>query len=56
VHLESIFIGSEDIRNQLPVEAKKFENIDKEFRRLLANMLQDLNVVRSTNKPGLYEI
>lgn len=31
-HLESIFIGSEDIRSQLPEDSKRFENIDRNFR------------------------
>lgn len=30
--LESIFIGSEDIRSQLPEETKRFEKIDREFK------------------------
>lgn len=55
MHLESIFIGSEDIRTQLPEEAKRFETIDKEFRKLLTDVMQDLNVIRSTNKPGLLQ-
>lgn len=32
MYLESIFIGG-DIRSQLPEEAKKFDNIDKVFKR-----------------------
>lgn len=32
IHLESIFIGSEDIRSQLPEESKRFEKIDKDFK------------------------
>lgn len=31
-HLESIFIGSEDIRNQLPEDSKRFDIIDKDFK------------------------
>ena len=32
MYLESIFIGAEDIRLQLPEEAKKFDSIDKTYR------------------------
>lgn len=39
-HLESIFIGSEDIRSQLPEESKLFDTIDEEFK------------VRSPSPPG----
>lgn len=31
-HLESIFIGSEDIRAQLPDDSKRFDTIDQEFK------------------------
>ena len=31
-HLESIFIGSEDIRNQLPEDSKIFDEIDRDFK------------------------
>lgn len=31
-HLESIFIGSEDIRNQLPDDSKRFDGIDNDFK------------------------
>ncbi|GLG98380.1 Dynein heavy chain, cytoplasmic, partial [Gryllus bimaculatus] len=30
-HLESVFIGSEDIRNQLPEDSKRFEKINRDF-------------------------
>lgn len=55
MYLESIFIGSEDIRNQLPVEAKRFEDVDRNFKSLLADVSVDLNVVRATNKPNLFD-
>lgn len=31
-HLESIFIGSEDIRSQLPEDSKQFDSIDQDFK------------------------
>ncbi len=31
-HLESIFIGSEDIRAQLPTHSKMFDTIDTDFK------------------------
>lgn len=31
-HLESIFIGSEDIRAQLPEDSKRFDEIDADFK------------------------
>ncbi|KFP53735.1 Dynein heavy chain 17, axonemal, partial [Cathartes aura] len=39
-HLESIFIGSEDIRSQLPEDSKHFDAIDQDFK------------VRSLSPPG----
>lgn len=33
-HLESIFIGSEDIRAQLPEHSKTFDTIDTDFKVL----------------------
>ncbi|XP_043925657.1 dynein axonemal heavy chain 9 [Protopterus annectens] len=54
-HLESIFIGSEDIRSQLPEDSKRFEGIDADFKELAQNAKETPNVVEATNKPGLYE-
>lgn len=31
-HLESIFVGSEDIRAQLPEDSQRFDHIDLEFK------------------------
>lgn len=52
-YLESIFIGSEDIRSQLPEDSKRFEKIDREFKEILAQMNVDLNVIKATSKHGL---
>ena len=55
-HLESIFIGSEDIRKQLPVDSERFDDIDAEFKKLMAMMAKTPNVVKATNVPGKYSI
>jgi len=54
-HLESIFIGSEDIRKQLPTDAERFDIIDKEFKAIMNDAATTPNVVECTNKPGLFE-
>ncbi len=54
-HLESIFIGSEDIRSQLPEDSKRFDNIDTDFKELLYDIEKTPNVVEATNKAGLYD-
>eukprot|EP00066_Takifugu_rubripes_P027828 XP_011617094.1 PREDICTED: dynein heavy chain 9, axonemal [Takifugu rubripes] len=53
-HLESIFIGSEDIRSQMPEDTKRFEGIDADFKVLAYAAYQTPNVVESTITPGLF--
>ncbi|XP_055624152.1 dynein beta chain, ciliary-like isoform X4 [Toxorhynchites rutilus septentrionalis] len=55
MYLESIFIGSEDIRSQLPEDSKRFDGIDREFKKLLEEIVANPNIVKATNKQGLYE-
>ncbi|XP_063574371.1 dynein axonemal heavy chain 17 [Pongo abelii] len=54
-HLESIFIGSEDIRAQLPGDSQRFDDIDQEFKALMEDAVKTPNVVEATNQPGLYD-
>uniref|UniRef100_A0A8C3J4X5 Dynein axonemal heavy chain 17 n=1 Tax=Calidris pygmaea TaxID=425635 RepID=A0A8C3J4X5_9CHAR len=54
-HLESIFIGSEDIRSQLPEDSRRFDAIDQDFKELMADAVKTPNVIEATNKPGLYK-
>ncbi|XP_043921477.1 dynein axonemal heavy chain 11 [Protopterus annectens] len=54
-HLESIFIGSDDIRNQLPEDAKQFDGIDADFKELMLQNAKMKNVIEATNQPHLYE-
>ncbi|KAA0725373.1 Dynein heavy chain 9, axonemal [Triplophysa tibetana] len=53
-HLESIFIGSDDIRSQLPEDSHRFDGIDIGFKELAYDANKTPNVVEATNKPGLY--
>lgn len=38
-HLESIFMSSEDIRKQLPIDSDRFDSIDHEFKILMDEMV-----------------
>ncbi|XP_031759446.1 dynein heavy chain 11, axonemal [Xenopus tropicalis] len=54
-HLESIFIGSADIRNQLPGDAKRFKGVDADFKDLMFETEKIRNVLDATNRPDLYK-
>ncbi|XP_051791984.1 LOW QUALITY PROTEIN: dynein axonemal heavy chain 11 [Erpetoichthys calabaricus] len=54
-HLESIFIGSDDIRKQLPEDANRFDGIDVDFKELMFESAKTKNVIEATNKPYLHE-
>ncbi|XP_043285223.1 dynein axonemal heavy chain 10 [Venturia canescens] len=51
LYLEGIFVGS-DIRSQLPEEARKFDEIDKTFRKIMLDTAKRLNVVECCMAPG----
>ncbi|KAM7359342.1 dynein heavy chain at 89D isoform 2-T2 [Cochliomyia hominivorax] len=51
LYLEGIFIGG-DIRSQLPEEAKKFDDIDKTFRRIMLDCAKNSLVVPFCTVPG----
>ena len=52
-HLESIFIGSEDIRKQLPLDSKRFDEIDTDFKKMMTEMAKATHVIKATNIPGM---
>ncbi|XP_053327234.1 dynein axonemal heavy chain 11-like [Spea bombifrons] len=54
-HLESIFANSEDIRKQLPEDAKRFEGIDFDFKDLMVNVVNTKIVIDVTNHPGFLD-
>ncbi|CAF0886754.1 unnamed protein product, partial [Adineta ricciae] len=54
-HLESIFIGTEDIRKQLPEHSQRFDEIDRDFKKVAEENQRVLNVIACTNRDGVYE-
>ncbi|XP_071977799.1 dynein axonemal heavy chain 11-like isoform X1 [Engystomops pustulosus] len=52
-HLQSIFANSEDIRKQLPEDARRFEGIDLDFKELMETISSSNIVIEVTNMPGL---
>lgn len=52
MYLESIFIGSDDIRNQLPQEAKRFDTIDKAWLKIMADTAKNTNVLEACSIEG----
>ena len=53
--LESIFLGSADIRAQLPDDTKRFEGIDQEFKDLQKSAEAETNVAKACNVEGRIE-
>ena len=53
--LESIFLGSEDIREQLPEDAKRFDGIDNTFKEQMADASATLSPVDACLKEGRRE-
>ena len=54
-NLESIFIGSEDIRAQLPEDAKRFDTVDVDFVEVAERSSKISNVIECTNQPNMLE-
>lgn len=53
-YLEAIFLSSEDIREQLPDDSKRFDKIDTEFRTVVEDFeKKGTNIVVATHLPGL---
>lgn len=51
MYLENIFIGSEDIRKQLPQESLMFNGVNKAFQQSMAQLHAVGNVIQATSAP-----
>ena len=54
--LEAIFLGSADIRSQLPDDTKRFEGIDGAFKELMKAAVETPNAVDACTKEGRGEM
>jgi dynein heavy chain len=54
-HLENIFMGSEDIRAQLPEDSKRFDGIDSDYKELMKEAEKTPNAVDACMKEGIYD-
>jgi len=55
MYLESIFLDSDDIRLQLPEEAKKFDRADKAFKKIMQNTKDNPTVLAACCQEGRLE-
>jgi dynein heavy chain len=54
-NLQSIFVGSADIRVQLPEESKRFDAVDTEWKEMMKNAPDIPNAVEACNLDGRLE-
>jgi dynein heavy chain len=52
-YLEPLFIRSEEVRKELPEDAERFAQVDKEVKEMLAHAVSTSNVKAACNREGL---
>ncbi|KAH7825191.1 dynein haevy chain 4, outer dynein arm beta [Monocercomonoides exilis] len=55
VNLENIFIGSADIRSQLPEDSERFEELNKDWIDLMQESVKIPNAIECCTREGLYK-
>jgi dynein heavy chain len=55
MYLENIFVGTEDIRKQLPRESAMFDIINKKWKEALERMSKEKLVLKAALYPGILE-
>eukprot|EP01043_Picozoa_sp_COSAG02_P081122 COSAG02_NODE_19641_length_871_cov_17.389691_1_plen_286_part_01 len=56
VGLEPIFVGSADIRVQLPEDSKRFDGIDSTWKELMKEAVEITNPIEAAQKEGVQEM
>ena len=55
MYLESIFMSSEDIRKQLPLEAKLFDQVNDSYKAITEAVVSEPNAYKATHKEGVLD-
>ncbi|KAL4125506.1 hypothetical protein PRIC2_009089 [Phytophthora ramorum] len=55
IYLESIFMASEDIRKQLPLESQLFDEVNTAYCRVTEGMAKTKNALQATQEAGVLE-
>ncbi|RLN72009.1 hypothetical protein BBJ28_00019305, partial [Nothophytophthora sp. Chile5] len=55
IYLESIFMASEDIRKQLPLESQLFDEVNTAYCRVTEGMAKIKNALQATQEAGVLE-
>ncbi|CEG44893.1 flagellar inner arm dynein 1 heavy chain beta [Plasmopara halstedii] len=55
MYLESIFMASEDIRKQLPLESLLFDEVNSAYCRVTDEIAKVKNALKATQEPGVLE-
>lgn len=56
MYLENIFVGSEDIRKQLPAESKMFDGVNTSWKQVMKQLQQEGNVVQGCRIDGMLSL
>jgi dynein heavy chain len=54
-YLEPLFIGSDEVKRELPEDAKRFADLDVKVKEILSQAWKTKNVADACNAPGLYD-
>jgi len=55
-YLETLFIGSEEVKKELPEDTARFAGIDTDVKKVLGDFSQTKNAANACNKEGVFKL
>ena len=55
-YLETLFIGSEEVKKELPEDTERFAGIDVDVKRVLKNFFEIKNASKACNEEGVFKL